>query len=476
MNNIKKRMCRSLTRMMYLLLPLTGGGWVGVSLCSCEEYLDIKPYGQTIPKTTEEYAALVHELCNDIDLGRSEAVGNYGDAQTFEAYADNMATNLAAANDGMPTYVGSYISTLQDGYRKLYEEIRNCNIVLCEYEEGRDTREGQDIIGTVYALRGVCYYQLLRMYCEPPLADASKPGVPIVTEFDLEAKPIRSTMQETIDQVERDLKAALACDIQDKMYRFNNDVLHGYLARLYHWCGRWQEARTEAKLVLEKHPLLSGDDYVKMMQTQYGLVGNRIFMGDLFSEGQLGISGAMSSMERRPLSADFVNLFAEGTNDIRRKGNLFFNRKRTNRKLFFTGMRSAEMALIAMECAYHLNKTDSALIELNTFRKNRITGMYIYNNQTLPAVDANAMVKQDATGRPLTPLIQAILNERRKELYLENGDRWFELKRNGRPEWWVADQGMKFWTRQFMYTWPINVTDLELQPGLIQNPGYEETY
>jgi hypothetical protein len=463
-------------RMMYFLLPLTGGGWVGVSLCSCEEYLDIKPYGQTIPKTTEEYAALVHELCNDIDLGSSEAVGNYGDAQTFEAYADNMATNLAAANDGMPTYVGSYISTLQDGYRKLYEEIRNCNIVLCEYEEGRDTREGQDIIGTVYALRGVCYYQLLRMYCEPPLADASKPGVPIVTEFDLEAKPIRSTMQETIDQVERDLKAALACDIQDKMYRFNNDVLHGYLARLYHWCGRWQEARTEAKLVLEKHPLLSGDDYVKMMQTQYGLVGNRIFMGDLFSEGQLGISGAMSSMERRPLSADFVNLFAEGTNDIRRKGNLFFNRKRTNRKLFFTGMRSAEMALIAMECAYHLNKTDSALIELNTFRKNRITGMYIYNNQTLPAVDANAMVKQDATGRPLTPLIQAILNERRKELYLENGDRWFELKRNGRPEWWVADQGMKFWTRQFMYTWPINVTDLELQPGLIQNPGYEETY
>jgi hypothetical protein len=70
----------------------------------------------------------------------------------------------------------------------------------------------------------------------------------------------------------------------------------------------------------------------------------------------------------------------------------------------------------------------------------------------------------------------AACRERRKELYLENGDRWFELKRNGRPEWWVAREGMKFWTRQFMYTWPINVTDLDLQPGLIQNPGYEETY
>lgn len=464
-------------RIVYILLPITGGGWVGVSLCSCESYLDIKPYGRTIPKTTEEYAALVHELCYDIDHGTTKSVGGYGETQNFEAYADNMATNLGAADDYMATYVGSYISMKQDIYRNLYEEIRNCNIVLGEYEEDRDSREGQDIIGTVYALRGVCYYQLLRMFCEPPLADMSKPGVPIVTEFDMEAKPIRSTMQETIDQVESDLKAALACDIQEKMYRFNNDVIHGYLARLYHWCGYWDEARREARLVLEKYPLLSGDAYVQMMQTQYGLVGNRIFMGDLLTENQLGISGAMSQMERRPLSADYVKLFAEGTNDIRRKSNLFYNRKRTNRKLFFTGMRSAEMALISMECAYHLDMTDTALNELNDFRSKRIlTDDYAYAMTTLPEVDTQTLVKQDATGRPLTPLLQAILRERRKELYLENGDRWFELKRNGRPEWWVAREGMKFWTRQFMYTWPINVTDLDLQPGLIQNPGYEETY
>ena len=93
---------------------------------------------------------------------------------------------------------------------------------------------------------------------------------------------------------------------------------------------------------------------------------------------------------------------------------------------------------------------------------------------TLPPVDETALVKQDATGKPLTPLIQAILNERRKELYLENGDRWFELKRNGRPEFWVASGGQKYTTRQYMYTWPISVMDIILQPALIQNPGYEQ--
>lgn len=454
------------------ILPL----FLTMLLAGCTEYLDIKPYGKTIPKTTEEFSALVHDLCDDIDRGESDAVGSFDVTMRFEEISENMAASLGADNDHMSKYVGSTINGFKSRYRSLYETIRNCNIILGEYQDGRDTRDGQDIVGTAYALRGVCYYQLLRMFCAPPLADDAELGVPLVTEFNMEAKPLRSTMQETINQIESDFKKALDIDIQNEMYLFNNDVMHGYLARLYHWCGRWEEARREARLVLKNHPLLSGDDYVKMMSSQYGLVGNRLIMANRIIDQPLGVTGGMSSLERRPLSAEYVKLFAEGTNDIRRKNNLFFNRKRTNRKLVFTGMRSAEMAFISMECAYHLNMLDSALTELNEFRRHRITGMYMFNNLTLPPVDSKALIQQDALGHPLTPLLQAILNERRKELYLENGDRWFELKRNGRPEWWVADQGMKYWTRKYMYTWPIDLEDLMLQPGLVQNPGYEETY
>ena len=471
-----KNICKKILRAWYLLLPLTGGGWVGV-FCSCEDYLDIKPYDRTIPKSTEDFSAMVHDLCFKIDIGNlSYVVGSFQESMNFEEISDNMEANLGSDNDHMAKYAGALIDGAQGRYKNLYETVRDCNIILGEYQEDRDSRDGQDIVGTAYAIRGVCYYQLLREFCAPPLADDAQLGVPIVTEFDMEAKPLRSTIQETIDQAESDLRKALDCDIQNEMYLFNHDVLHGYLARLYHWCGRWREARDEARLVLDKHPLLSGDDYVKMMSTQYGLVGNRLFMADRIAYQPLGLTGGMNSLERRPLSARYVNLFAEGTNDIRRKNNLFFNRKRTNRKLIFTGMRSAEMAFISMECAYHLNMPDSALVELNQFRRNRITGMYMYNNLTLPPVDPTALVKEDATGKPLTPLIQAILNERRKEFYLENGDRWFELKRNGRPEWWVADQGMKYWTRKYMYTWPIDIVDIMLQPGLVQNPGYDDIY
>ena len=447
---------------------------MGVSLCSCESYLDIKPYDRTIPETAEDFSALVHNMCDGFDRGTSEAISDCSETVSLEAVSDNMATNLADGSDRLRIYIGQDLSMKQNTYKNLYAEIKTCNIILGEFEDGRDTREGQDIVGTAYAVRGVCYYQLLRMFCEPPLADATKPGVPIVTEFDMEAKPIRSTMQQTIDQAESDLKAALACNIQNEMYRFTPDVIHGYLARLYHWCGRWEEARREAQIVVGNHPLLSGDDYVKMMSTQYGLAGNKLFMTDLYNDHQININAYMKDTDSRPISASLATLFAEGTNDIRRKDNLYFNRKRKSRKLIFTGMRSAEMALIAMECAYHLNMQDSALYELNMFRKNRITGTYAYNLATLPPVDDTALVKQDAMGRPLTPLIQAILNERRKELFMENGDRWFELKRHGRPEFWVASGGQKFTTRQYMYTWPISVMDIILQPALIQNPGYEQ--
>lgn len=457
----------------YIIVLLTAWAVVG-----CDEFLDIKPYDRTIPETPEDFSALIHYMCDEFDRGAGLAeyvLGNYSETVGLEVITDNMATSMVDAAGRLDYYIGQSLSSRQNYYEWLYSEIRYCNIVIGEMEQGRDTRQGRDIVGTAYAIRGVCYYQLLRMFCAPPLADDAQLGVPIVTEFDMEAKPQRSTIQETIAQAESDLKTALEYDVQEEMYRFSSDVIHGYLARLYHWCGQWQEARREAKIVVENHPLLSGTEYVNMMTTQYGLAGNKILMSDRLANNQIGISGTMSDLDNRPLSASLVMLFAEGTNDIRRKDNLFFNRKRKNRKLIFSGMRSAEMALISMECAYHLEMLDSALIELNQFRRNRITGMYMYNNLTLPPVDTTQLIQQDATGRPLTPLIQAILNERRKEFYLENGDRWYELKRNGRPEFWVGVNGQKFWTRKYMYTWPIYLGDTQVDPGLQQNPGYEET-
>ena len=35
-------------------------GLIALLCISCNNYLDIKPYGRTIPKTAEEFSALIH--------------------------------------------------------------------------------------------------------------------------------------------------------------------------------------------------------------------------------------------------------------------------------------------------------------------------------------------------------------------------------------------------------------------------------
>jgi len=131
------------------------------------------------------------------------------------------------------------------------------------------------------------------------------------------------------------------------------------------------------------------------------------------------------------------------------------------------------MQLIIMESLYHSEDNQGALAALNAFRKMRIEGVEDYTMETLPAVNTEEYITVDVNGEPLTPLLNAILNERRKELFME-GDRWYELKRNGRPEFWVAKDGWKYTTKSYMYTFPLPVQDIELVDGLIQNPGYDK--
>ena len=170
------------------------------------------------------------------------------------------------------------------------------------------------------------------------------------------------------------------------------------------------------------------------------------------------------------MSRQFIDLFAEGDSDIRY--GLSLGSRRSFAKQPLACLRSAEMQCILMESYYHQGREEDALAALNELRRNRITGVTDYTMETLPPVNEEDNIKVDARGRALTPLIYAILCERRKELFLE-GDRWFELKRNGRPEMWTHRQGRKYTTYRFMYTFPLPIADVILTDGLVQNEGYD---
>jgi hypothetical protein len=124
-------------------------------------------------------------------------------------------------------------------------------------------------------------------------------------------------------------------------------------------------------------------------------------------------------------------------------------------------LRLAEQYLIRAEARAHLGiltGANSASSDLNTVR----------SRAGLLPVDL--LTTQQA--------VNAILTERRKELFTESGHRWFDLKRTG-----IVNQVMETEAKIKGGTWsaykalyPIPIQDIQRNPSLKghQNPGYPE--
>lgn len=448
-----------------------------LSLSSCKEFLDIKPHEETIPQSAEEFSALLHTHLNELDYGEESAIIlNSSQIAANESACDNLEVALTQTGGSLLKNYIADIAITERTYYSYYEIIRDCNIILGEMKDS-ESDIAKNVLGTAYAMRGICYYELMRLYCDvyDPL-QKSQLGLQLVTTFDMEDRPIRSSLEETMILIEEDLKKALSYNVQEPIWRFTTDVVKGYLARFYFWTRQWDNAIYYAGEVIKSHPLVDREGYKAMMENGYSLKGNMLIKSELISSSNSEQEGAgtYEPLNYRPVSKRFIDTFSdtEKANDIRYEMN--FSKKRIATKFIFSGMRSAEMLLIRAESYYHIDREDLALADINTLRGNRILNYEPLTLSTLPEPTSGTdYITQDVTGAPLTRLMALILTERRKELFLEN-DRFYELKRNGRPEFWVAVNGQKYTNQKFMYNFPIPIRDTKLIPGLQQNEGYED--
>ena len=451
--------------------------WVIIGLfvlcCSCKEYLDLKPYGETIPETPEEFEALLHRTLNNIDYGNDAVIiGNQSTILDYDCVTDNLDASLTILPQGnsLNLYLGEKLNGFQSNYSQLYEKIRDCNLVI-ENMTQKESAKGKKVLATAYTMRGICYYNLLRLFCEPydKENENSQLGLPLVRVFDMEARPIRSSIKATAEFIEEDLKNGIGYNLTDDIYRLTVDVAKVYLMKLYFWTQNWGDVTTLGEELLKKYPLLEGEAYKDMIQSKFTRKGNVLIRSLVYGD-ESAESTFQLLVKYRPVSKQFIDLFVEKENDIRYE--LFFDKKRVVKKQLTAQVRSAEIALMLAEAYAHIPDNDKALEHLNALRAKRISNYVPYSLTTLPSDTSVGEIREDVYGKPLTPLLAAILKERQKELFLE-GDRLFELKRNGCPEFWVTKDGLKYVTLKYMYTAPLSRVDVDLTPGLIQNEGYE---
>jgi starch-binding outer membrane protein, SusD/RagB family len=446
-----------------------------LALSSCKNYLDVQPQGKVIPKTDEEFAAIIHNIVNSIEGGEDQfVVGNFEGVILYESFSDNLDANVKVGN--LAAYVGDKINMRQAFYKNLFSIIRDCNIVL-ENISNRETELAKKTTAAAYAIKGICYYNLIRDYCQAydPDNASNMLGMPIIDKFDMEEMPSRASLDVTVDYCASLLNKSAEYHIKDGFFLFTEDIVKTYLAKLYFWKEEWSSVVSLCEELLSKpqFALCGIADYEKMIQAKNASSGEVIVRSHINNNSDIDWYYVMiiKDIKTRPVSSSLVGLFdSDGDKDIR-KG-LSFDKKRINQKTISAKVRSSELVLMLAESYYHLNNQESALVNLNYLRRNRISDVEDYTMSNLPPVHSEALIAEDAKGKPLTPLISAIFDERRKEFYME-GDRWFELKRNGSPEFWVINNGLKYTTKEYLYTAPIYKSDVYMNSNMKQNNGYE---
>ncbi len=440
-------------------------------LAGCTRYLSVQPQGEVIPTTDEEFAAIMHTRIREMEGGEDEyVIGNMDVLIRLEGCADDLDANITVGKN-LPSYAGEIINKMQSVYRYSWEIVRDCNIVI-ENIAGRESETAKGALTAAYAMKAICYYNLLRTFCEAPSDPERQLGLPVVDRFDITARPEREFLSYTAGYIERLFDSALAQGPQDGLWYFTEWIIKAYKARLLFWMEDWSGAAALCKDIIEHSGLKLSTiaEFPDMIGQVSDRKGEVIVRSHINNSSELDwyFSAIKSYVKSRPASTSLVALF-DKTADVRYACSL--NNKRIAQKVPEMRLRLAEIYLMMAECQAHLGQDGLALDYLNELRANRITGAADLTSATLSPVRTGERITEDALGNALTPLMQAIFDERRRELFLE-GDRWFELKRNGCPQWWIISNGLKYTTKKYLYTAPIYKGDVDLNPNIKQNEGY----
>lgn len=454
-------------RLTYILLS--------ICLTGCSGFLNVQPQGMVIPKTDAEFGSIMHRHLQDIEGGADDIiVGNMETIARLEGIADNLDANVMVGS--IPAYAGDLINNRMTDYREYFSVIKDCNIVI-ENLDGRSSEEAGNILSCAYAIKGICYFDMIRDFCEAWDASraSSQLGLPLVDRFDIEDRTCRSSLKETASYAEALLLKSLEIGMSDDLYFFTEYIVKAYLAKLYFWVEDWESTLKVCNDIVENSgftltPLEGYEDMIQSAKDKKGEVIVRSHINDA-SELDWYFGYERSYIRTRPASLAFVSLFGDHPEDDVRYS-VSIGGKRFNNKTPEMKIRISELVLMSAEAYCHLGQEDKALELLNMLRRERIRGVQDYTAASLPAVREGDRIVEDALGKELTPLMQAILDERRKELFME-GDRWFELKRNGSPEWWIINNGLKYTVKSYLYTAPVYKGDVDLNPGMKQNEGYE---
>ena len=369
--------------------------------------------------------------------------------------------------------------------------VSKCNTILNRIERVSMDQAAKDkIIGETKFLRAFSYFYLVRLFGRVPLTDQEFTSPGQINATDLSLKPASDVYQVILNDL-TSAESLLPRALNPDKTKASQATVKTLIGKVHLTMRNYDQAAAKLKEVIDMN--------------QYSLVTN---YGSLFSAGNnnraesileiqfvrgmnLGnnysalFTPAITSMAIFPSNLqgsgritptlDLYNAYEAG--DARKAVSVrdsvpLINGGRTYARhglkfvdwtaialsdgsVTYTVLRYADVLLMYAEALNELGQTTAALPYLNQVR----------SRAALPAL----------TGLNQADLRLALERERRVEFLFE-GHRWFDLVRTGRARTVLnahyASQRLNFSVEEYELLFPIPLAEIELNPALVQNPGY----
>lgn len=445
---------------------------------SCQDFLHIDPpKNELSTQTVFATDAVAESAIRGLYTAVGEFTGGFG--STFSALQGISSDELVNIT---PQFSSHYENSLQStdpfvysNWVSLYHIIYLANAAIegINGSENLSVEVAKRLLGEAKFFRAFCYFTLLNLWGEVPLILSS--------DYRLNSSISRTSVSVLYPLVVDDLisaKELLPDDYtlsKNLRTRANKWAAGALLARVYLFLKEWQKAEAEADAVIENESLFelesdlngiflvtSREAILQFYPTSSGITNS--LEGQFFLPTELLLSLGVPPLY--PLT-DYL-LAAFGSEDQRRHawvGSVELNGvvyhypykykvySAAEQIEFTVFLRLAEQYLIRAEARAHLGKINgpgSAESDINAIR-NRAGLDNMFPIDEITALDA-------------------IMNERRLELFSEWGHRWFDLVRTERANATLGSIKSD-WTSEDLIR-PIPQSELNLNPFLTQNTGY----
>jgi starch-binding outer membrane protein, SusD/RagB family len=389
-----------------------------VMLSACNKYLDKKADRSLVtPSSLKDLQMLLDRV--DVISERNSPLPEIAADDYYITTADWQGLSDPELR---ASYVWDANASFINSWRNPYQApIYYCNVVLDQLPRisHNDQATANAIKGAALFIRALAYQQLATLYCRPySNTAATDPGLALRLDPATETPSVRSTVQQTYDQIIQDFKTAADLLPDQAIFptRPIRAAAYGALARTYLSMRDYTNAAKFADLYLQKMNTLI--DYNTLVPV--GAIPVPSFNVETAFYSNTFVT-AIPIPPRVKMDTTLIASYV--ANDLRKE--VFFGSNGDGTFLFrgaysgsawphqvFTGIATDEQLLIRAECAARAGNKDAAMTDLNTLLEKRWkTGTYVALTAT-NAADALAKV----------------LVERRKELVFR-GLRWSDLRR-----------------------------------------------